>query len=435
MSKYTPHTKEDIKKMLDTVNVRDVKELFGDVPDKIRLKKGLNIEKGKSQPEVMDKMRALSAKNKVFRTVLRGAGSYDHYIPSCVNALSSRSEFVTAYTPYQPEISQGILQGIFEYQTMMTRLTGMDICNASHYDVGTAAAEAVIMCAEKRKKVVIAGAVNAQTVEVIKTYCNAVDLDVVTVPHKGLVDLDLLSASCDADTACVVAQSPNYFGLIEDMDRIAEIAKEKQAKFIYIFNPFSAALLKTPADSGADIAVGEGQPLGLPMNFGGPYLGILTCKQALSRRMPGRIVGETVDKEGRRSFVLTLQAREQHIRREKALSSICSNQAHCALTATIYLSTMGDEFVEAARQCVSKAHYLADGLMKTGKVKLCYKSEFFHEFLVECKFDVDKFNKKLASKGILGGLKIESNKMLWCVTEKASKETLDTVINLAGGAE
>ncbi|HRX14227.1 MAG TPA: aminomethyl-transferring glycine dehydrogenase subunit GcvPA [Eubacteriales bacterium] len=425
MSKYTPHTEQDVKTMLNTVGVSSLDGLYKDVPREI-FQKELKLPKGKSQYAVEKQMRVLAGKNKTYGSVLRGGGIYDHIIPAAVNALTGRAEFVTAYTPYQAEISQGVLQGIFEYQSLMCALTQMDISNASMYDGAQAAAEAIVMCCERKNKALVLGQVNPQYMAVMRTYCNSHNISIDSISAKdGLVDINTLADSIDADTACVVAQCPNYFGLIEDMKAIADIAHVKNVKFIYIFNPVAAALLPTPGECGVDVAVGEGQPLGLPMAYGGATVGILTCNKALLRRMPGRVVGQTTDHNGRRVFVLTMQAREQHIRREKALSSICSNQALNALTTTVYLSLVGKVgFVEVARQCVDKAHYLANELVKAG-AKLKYKTEFFHEFVVEG--DGEKWNKILAEQDILGGMPAPDG-TLWCVTEKADKETLDKVV-------
>ena len=426
MSKYTPHTSADVKAMLDAVGLDSLDALYADVPEKLMLKK-LGLGQGMSQAAVERKYEKTASENKVFDTVLRGCGAYDHFIPAAVRSLAARSEFVTAYTPYQPEISQGILQTIFEYQTLMCELTGMDVSNASVYDVGTAVGEAMIMACEKKSKVLVLGAVNPETVAVAKTYAYASGFELVEIPHKnGLADLDALEKALDDNTACVVAQSPNFFGLIEDMKAVGDKAHEKGAKFVYIFNPVSATVLVTPKECGADIAVGDGQPLGMPLAFGGPYLGILTCDSKMSRRMPGRVVGQTVDKNGKTAYVLTLQAREQHIRREKALSSICSNQALCALTAVVYLAVMGREGMrQVAEQCVSKAHYLAKRLTEVKGVKLKFDGEFFHEFAIETdKYD-ERLEKALAAKGILGGLRLDDGTSVWCATEKASKCALD----------
>ncbi len=431
MSKYTPHTKEDLEVMLKAVGAVSLDELYKDAPKELMVEE-LKLNEGMSQMAVEKAFQKITAQNKVYDTILRGCGAYDHYIPAPVSALIGRSEFLTAYTPYQPEISQGILQSIFEYQTLMCELSGMDVSNASVYDVGTAVGESIIMCCERKNKVIVAGAVNPQTVAVAKTYCKAGNTQIVEIqPKNGIVDIEALKAAIDTDTACVIAQSPNFFGLIEDMGVLAQISHEKGAKFVYIFNPIAATVLKTPKECGADIAVAEGQPLGMPLSYGGAYLGILTCDEKMIRRMPGRVVGQTVDKNGKTAYVLTLQAREQHIRREKALSSICSNQALCALTAVIYLSLVGKEGMrQVADACVSKAHYLAQQLSAVKGIKIKYQGEFFNEFTVE----TDKYNKDatkaLDKAGILGGLKINDTDSIWCVTEKADKATLDGVVSI-----
>lgn len=430
MSIYTPHTDKDLAEMLAAVGVKKLDDLYADAPKGLKVDK-INIPEGKSQMLVEKDFAAMAGKNKIYDTILRGCGAYDHYIPAAVTALVNRSEFVTAYTPYQPEISQGVLQCIFEYQTLMCELSGMEVSNASVYDVGTAVGEAIKMCAERKNKAVIVGAVNPQTAAVAKTYCSAGNEKLVQVaPDKnGLVDIKALEAAIDDDTACVIAQCPNYFGLIEDMTKIAETAHAKGAKFVYIFNPVAATVLKTPKECGADIAVAEGQPLGMPLSYGGAYLGILTCDAKMSRRMPGRVVGQTVDKNGKTAYVLTLQAREQHIRREKALSSICSNQALCATTAVVYLAMMGKTGMkQVAEACVSKAHYLAKQLTAIDGVKLKYKGEFFHEFTLETEKYTKAVERKLDKMGILGGYKVNATDSIWCVTEKASKEVLDQVV-------
>ena len=430
MSIYTPHTDKDLAEMLAAVGVKKLDDLYADAPKGLKVDK-INIPEGKSQMLVEKDFAAMAGKNKIYDTILRGCGAYDHYIPAAVTALVNRSEFVTAYTPYQPEISQGVLQCIFEDQTMMCELSGMEVSNASVYDVGTAVGEAIKMCTERKNKAVIVGAVNPQTAAVAKTYCSAGNEKLVQVaPDKnGLVDIKALEAAIDDDTACVIAQCPNYFGLIEDMTKIAETAHAKGAKFVYIFNPVAATVLKTPKECGADIAVAEGQPLGMPLSYGGAYLGILTCDAKMSRRMPGRVVGQTVDKNGKTAYVLTLQAREQHIRREKALSSICSNQALCATTAVVYLAMMGKTGMkQVAEACVSKAHYLAKQLTAIDGVKLKYKGEFFHEFTLETEKYTKAVERKLDKMGILGGYKVNATDSIWCVTEKASREVLDQVV-------
>ncbi|MGM9579546.1 MAG: aminomethyl-transferring glycine dehydrogenase subunit GcvPA, partial [Evtepia sp.] len=328
MGSYIPATGEERQKMLEAVGLSSMDDLFSVVPEEVRVK-SLNLPEGLSELEVGQKVSGLAAKNQQFRSIFRGAGAYRHYIPSIVKTVTSKEEFLTAYTPYQAEISQGVLQSIFEYQTQLCELTGMDVSNASVYDGATAAAEAVFMCQErKRTSVILSGAADPQTIAVVKTYCESRSVPVTVLPVDGCAtDLEALKASLGKDTAAVYVQSPNYYGVIEDMDTVVAAAHEVGAKVIMGANPISLGLLKTPGEYGADIAVGEGQPLGMPLAFGGPYLGYMTCKKAMMRKLPGRIVGETTDDQGRRCFVLTLQAREQHIRREKASSNICSNEA------------------------------------------------------------------------------------------------------------
>ncbi|MGN0970121.1 MAG: aminomethyl-transferring glycine dehydrogenase subunit GcvPA, partial [Evtepia sp.] len=326
MGSYIPATGEERQKMLEAVGLSSMDDLFSVVPEEVRVK-SLNLPEGLSELEVGQKVSGLAAKNQQFRSIFRGAGAYRHYIPSIVKTVTSKEEFLTAYTPYQAEISQGVLQSIFEYQTQLCELTGMDVSNASVYDGATAAAEAVFMCQErKRTSVILSGAADPQTIAVVKTYCESRSVPVTVLPVDGCAtDLEALKAALAKDTAAVYVQSPNYYGVIEDMDAVVAAAHEVGAKVIMGANPISLGLLKTPGEYGADIAVGEGQPLGMPLAFGGPYLGYMTCKKAMMRKLPGRIVGETTDDQGRRCFVLTLQAREQHIRREKASSDICSN--------------------------------------------------------------------------------------------------------------
>jgi len=436
MARYVPHTQADKEAMLSKIGLKSTDDFYIHVPKDLKLKKPLNLPQGKSQFEAAKFLEALANENKIYPTILRGAGSYNHLIPAPVRAISSREEFVTTYTPYQAEVSQGILQSIFEYQSMMCELTGLDISNASVYDVGCAAAEAMIVCCDKKNTIVLAGEINPQVVQVVKTYAYAGNNTVIQTPSKnGLIDADALVAAITDDTACVLAANPNYFGLIEDMDKVSAICKEKNVKFIYQFNPISCALMKSPGETGADIAIGEGQPLGMPLCFGGPYLGIMTCTNspAMMRRIPGRIVGQTEElitggRTGNRAFVLTLQAREQHIRREKAFSSICSNQALCALTAAIYLGCMGPEGLkEVATACTSKAHYFAKQLAGISGVSLKFGGEFFHEFVTVSE-SVDKILKALEKQGILGGLKLSKNEILWCATEAVSKEEIDKAV-------
>lgn len=416
--------------MLQEAGYRSFEELFACIPEEVRLKEPLNLPSGCSEMEVSRKMEELAAKNVVYASIFRGAGACHHYIPSIVRSVTSKEEFVTSYTPYQAELSQGILQSIFEYQTMMCELTGMDVANASHYDGATAAAEAIPMCRDrKRHKACVSAAVHPEMLEVLKTYCYGSDTDLVIVPaRQGVTDPDALAEALqDPEIACFLMQQPNFYGCIEDAEAIGAMVHEAGAKFVMSVNPMTLAVLKTPGECGADICVGDGQPLGMPLSFGGPYLGFMATTKKLMRKLPGRIVGETVDARGDRAFVLTLQAREQHIRRDKASSNICSNQALCALTAAVYLAAMGsDGLREAASQCVSKAHYLQKRLHEAG-LQPVFSHEFFHEFVTGCAGKQQEILSALADAGILGGLPLEDDRILWCATERNRKEEMDRV--------
>ncbi|MDO4178378.1 MAG: aminomethyl-transferring glycine dehydrogenase subunit GcvPA [Phascolarctobacterium sp.] len=425
---YIPNTLEERQEMLESMGLKSMDELFVDIPASMRAKE-LNIEAAKSEIEVRRIVEGLASENKIYKSCFRGAGSYDHYIPAIVKTVTSKEEFVTAYTPYQAEISQGVLQNIFEYQTMMCELTGMDVSNASVYDGAVACAEAVFMCQErKRATAIISGTVNPQVQEVVKTYCASRNVPVIVVPAKdGLTDLEGIKANLTKETACVIMQQPNFFGNLEDADSFCAAVHEVGAKAIMSVNPISLGAIKTPGECGADIAVAEGQPLGMPMAWGGPYLGIMTATSAMMRKLPGRIVGETVDHDGRRAFVLTLQAREQHIRREKASSNICSNEALCAMTAAVYLAAVGPEGLKnCANQCMAKAHYAASELCKINGISMAYDTPFFHEFVTKTDAS-EKIIKALDTQNILGGLPIEGG-ILWCVTEKQSKQDIDEMV-------
>lgn len=428
MGSYLPNTKQEQQDMLHEIGFDSFEALFDHIPEEVRLKE-LNLPSGVSELEASAAMEDLAEKNRVFRHIFRGAGAYDHYIPAVVASVVGREEFLTAYTPYQAEISQGILQSIFEYQTMICELTGMDASNASVYDGATAAAEAVAMCKErKRTTVYLSQAANPQVIRVVKTYCYGSNTQVVMVPEKdGVTDADALRELLDGNAACFYVQQPNYYGNFEDADALGAIAHEAGAKFIMGCNPIALAVMKTPAECGADIAVGEGQPLGLGLAFGGPYLGFMAAADKMVRKLPGRIVGETVDRDGKRAYVLTLQAREQHIRREKASSNICSNQALCALTAGVYLSAMGESGLgQAAKLCHSKAYYLKQKLADAGLAPK-YDRPFFHEFVTVCAGRTRQILDALESQGILGGLPLSEDEILWCATEKNTKAEMDRV--------
>lgn len=433
MGTFIPNTKEEQLRMLNDIGYKDFDSLFHMIPEEAKFKGKLNLPVGKSEIEVERYVNDLASKNTVFRSIFRGAGAYNHYVPSAVNAIANKEEFLTAYTPYQAEISQGILQSIFEYQTMIAELTGMDIANASLYDGASAAAEACDMCKDRKHSTIyVSGAVDGRITEVIKTYSFGRNVKVVIVPEKdGVTDVNALKLALeDPQAACFLMQYPNYYGIVEDADELCRLTHDAGAQFIMSVQPLSLGLLKTPGEIGADICVGEGQPLGLGLEFGGPYLGFLSTTNSNMRKIPGRLVGETVDTKGDRGFVLTLQAREQHIRREKASSNICSNEAQCALKAAIYMSTIGPKGLkQVATLCSSKAHYMADELSKIG-MPLVYNGEFWNEFVTTCP-DADKLLTALEQKGILGGLKIENGNILWCCTEVNTKEDIDELITIA----
>ena len=433
MGSYVPSTAQERQEMLASIGLCSIDELFSHIPDSLKLKGELNLPSGKSELEVCRTMEHIAAQNIVFDSIFRGAGAYDHYIPAIVKSVTGKEEFVTAYTPYQAEISQGVLQSIFEYQTMICELTGMDVSNASVYDGATAAAEAVNMCCERSRNVVFCStAAHPDTIEVVKTYCWASGHEFVLVPAKdGKTDWNSIVPQLDKKTsACLYIQSPNFFGQIEDVQQAAEAVHAVGAKLIMGCNPIALGLYKTPAELGADIAVGEGQPLGMPLSFGGPYLGFMATTKAMMRKLPGRIVGETTDVDGKRAFVLTLQAREQHIRREKASSNICSNQALCAMTAAVYLAAVGPEGLkQVANLCYQKAHYLMQQLTAIPGITLRYQGPFFHEFVTD-QGDANRILLKLEQEGILGGLPLSDGGILWCATEKNSKEDIDRMVGI-----
>jgi len=411
--------------MLAAIGAGAVEELFSAVPREMLVDR-LDLPEGLSELAVRQKVSAMAARNRVYPTVLRGAGAYRHFIPAVVKSVASREELVTAYTPYQAEISQGILQSIFEYQTMICALTGMEVSNASVYDGSTAAAEALAMCRDrKRNRAYISACADPQTIETMRTYCFGSGMELTLLPEKD-GRTDLAAVPLGADAACVYLQQPNYYGCIEDACAIGEAVHAAGAKFIMGCNPIALAIMETPAACGADIAVGEAQPLGLDLAFGGPYLGYMAANKAMFRKLPGRIVGQTHDVDGNVGYVLTLTAREQHIRREKASSNICSNQALCAFAAGVYLSAMGAEGLrQAAKLSMSKAHYLAAELAKIGLPRL-HEGPFFHEFATKC----DKPGavlKALDEQGILGGLAVDGG-ILWCATEVVSKEEIDRAV-------
>ena len=430
MASFIPSTQEERLEMLKVVGLNDFRDLYKDVPAEMYLEDGaLNMPEGMSEMEVQAVVSAMAAKNHVFPTVLRGAGAYDHYIPSIVKYIPAKEEFLTAYTPYQAEMSQGILQSIFEYQTGICELTGMDVSNASVYDGATAAAEAVAMCRDRKRKVtLVSGAAHPDAINTIRTYCYGTNDEMILVPVKdGKTDIEALKGLLNAGVASVYVQQPNFFGQFEDAEAIAELVHANGSMFVLGCNPIALGIMKTPRDMGADVAVGEAQPLGMPLSYGGPYLGYMATTTKHMRKLPGRIVGQTLDGNGERCFCLTLQAREQHIRREKASSNICSNQALCAFTAGIYMAAMGPQgLAQVAKQSMAKAHYLANELCKIPGVSLAFQGDYFHEFVTVMP-KAEEVLKALEAADILGGLIIEEG-VLWCATEKVTKAQLDKTV-------
>ena len=433
--KFFPHTEKDIEQMLQRVGVKTLDDLYAEIPESIRFKGDYDLPEAMSEIEIRNFFEKINKGNKLM-TCFAGAGVYDHYTPSIVPKLLQRSEFLTSYTPYQAEISQGTLHYIFEYQSIMTRLTGMDISNASMYDGTTATAEAVLMAnaaAKKADTVLVSATVDDKTRAVIDTYAHFQGINIVTIDEKdGVTDTACLDTLLNkGNVAGVVVQQPNKFGIVENYEGFADRCHSKKALFIMNSIIADLALLKTPGELGADIAVGEAQSLGIPMSFGGPYIGYMCCTEKLMRKIPGRIVGETKDNRGQRAFVLTLQAREQHIRRQKATSNICSNQGLMALFVTIYSSVMGKEGLkEAAQLSYAGAHYLCNQLLATGRFTLAYNQPFFNEFCVKFNGNVDELQKKLADNGILGGVKVADDVIMFAVTENRTKEEIDRLVEL-----
>ncbi len=435
MYKYFPHTADDLQSMLERVGVSSLDDLYADIPEAIRFRQDYALPEAVSEIEVSQALELLGAQNRLL-TCFAGQGVYDHYTPSVIPQLLQRSEFLTSYTPYQAEISQGTLHYIFEYQSMMAELTGMDVSNASMYDGTTAAAEAMMMAVNASKKcqrVLVSGAMNPQTIEVLNTYALHQGIELTMLPvRNGVTDLsDVQAELAKGGVAGVLVQQPNRLGIIEDFTGFADACHEQKALLMIDSVAADLAVLKTPGEWGADIAVGDGQSLGIPMQFGGPYVGYMCCTEKLIRKMPGRIVGMTHDNRGQRAFVLTLQAREQHIRRQKATSNICSNQSLMALFVTMYMSLMGRQGLkEAAELSYAGAHYLCDELVKTGRFKLVYDKPFFNEFYVKYDGDVQTLYERLLDAGILGGVILDDG-LLLAVTEQRTKDEIDNLIKLA----
>lgn len=435
---YTLLTPDDRQAMLRAIGAKSIEELLTQIPADIRLRRDLNLPAAMSEQELTNHVVALanrnrSAENSVY---FLGGGAYDHFIPSVVDAVASRGENYTAYTPYQAEASQGTLQVGFEFQTLICELTGMDVANASLYDGGSAVAEAVLMAravTDRPNKVLVAESVHPEYRQVLSTYLKNLGTELITLPAPGgYLDPDLVRKQIDESTSCLVVQHPNYFGGLEEVEAIGKAVHDKGALFVVSYDPISLGIMKRPGDYGADIAVAEGQCLGNYMIYGGPYLGMLACRSEFVRKMPGRLVGQTTDRRGNRCWVLTLQAREQHIRREKATSNICTNQALLALRAAVYLSALGPHgLAETAELCARKAHYAAERLTQIPGVKLAFDRPFFKEFTIRVNGDVTKLLSGLTDNGYLAGLSLANdypklaNGMIVAVTEKRSKAEID----------
>lgn len=417
MSVYFPHTDSDIEQMLAFVGVPDTDALYSEVAPELKCGK-LSLAPGLSESEVIARLKALAAENKTYNSVMRGGGAYRHYIPEIVNETASKSSFLTAYTPYQAEMAQGVLQAIFEYQTYIARITGMEVANASMYSAANAAAEACLQSFKPGFKILIAASIRPDTMAVLRTYLDGKKIEYeVLAAENGILEPETLVKSLSPKVCAVYAEQPAYSGGILDLKALTEAAHRVGAKFIAGGNPLAYALLPSPGEAGADIAVGDVQPFGLPTAFGGPYAGYYATTKAGVRKMPGRIVGETTDRLGRRAFVLTLQPREQHIKRERALSNICSNQALCALRASVYLAAMGGKGLRrVAENCYKAAHFALKEFEEAG-LKRVYEADFFNEFVTLCPGKSDKIEKALAENGILSGLKLDGDTMLWAFTE------------------
>jgi glycine dehydrogenase subunit 1 len=440
---YVPHTPADEKRLMQAVGIASLDDLFTDIPSRFLLKRSLALPPGISEMELADLMENLSDKNQVPAMTLMGAGAYRHWIPAVVGHIISRSEFYTAYTPYQAEISQGILQAIYEYQTMIARLTGMQVANASMYDGATAMAEAAVLAAKtlNRKKLIMANSIHPEYRQVVRTYAWANGYDVIenSFAATGQLDMDNLRQAVDKDTAAVLIQSPNFFGVIEDIAPVAAATHEQGALLVSGFTEAtSLGILKPAGALGADFVVGEGQAFGNPLNYGGPYLGIFASTDKFLRKIPGRLAGATVDKEGNRGFVLTLQTREQHIRRERATSNICTNEALCALAAAVYLVSLGKNLKRLAELNIHKAQYLRAQVLAIPGFSPALSGPVYNEFAVRCP-DPAAINQKLKDAGIIGGYKLGRDYpefqdcLLFCATEMLSRDDIDKVVTITSG--
>ncbi len=420
MARYSAHTPQELQDMLGTLGLSKLEDLYQEIPDELKLQGELNLHQGLSLLDLEQLFDNLASGNMQPNIVLRGAGAYKHFIPPLCKTVPSKESFLSSYTPYQAEASQGVLQSIFEFQTMICELTGMDLANASLYDGAEAAAEASSMCVDKkRSKTLVSAGLNPAYIETIKTYAFGRGHELELIDLKdGRTDLEALKKALeDPQVASVIVQQPNYFGHLEEAKEIGALVKEAGAAYIMCVNPIAQAVLETPKDCHADICVGEGQPLGLALGFGGPYLGFMSCNESYLRKIPGRIVGKTTDLDGKEAFVLTLQAREQHIRREKAGSNVCTNQALCALTAAVYMASMGPQGMKSAAELsYYRAHKLAQRLCSYEGFELLSQGEFFHEFLTSKPEFYAELEAFLAERRILPGLALDEG-VLWCATE------------------
>jgi len=437
---YIPNTEDDRKKMLEKIGVSGFQDLINIIPESLRMKEKLKLPKGISELELENLLKSISGENRNLDNLISflGGGAYDHFIPSVVNHILLRSEYYTAYTPYQPEVSQGTLQSIYEYQSLICQLTEMEVSNASMYDGASAVAEAALLSIAEtgRNEILVSGSLNPNYYKVLCTYCERSGIKIRKMELKdGITDLEPLDKKLSSKTAGFILQSPNFFGLIENVAEIEKKVHSAKALLIMVCDPISVAILKTPGEYGADIAVGEGQTLGNNLSFGGPFLGFFACKKSLIRRMPGRIVGATLDSKGRRGFVLVLQTREQHIRRGKATSNICTNEALCALAATVYLSLLGKNGLrKVAELCLQKSHYTAEQIAQIDGFRLKFQPPFFKEFVVETPIPASRVIKLLLKKNILAGIDLSlfdrrlKNSLLVSVTEKRTKKEIDYLV-------
>ncbi len=434
---YWSNSEQDIRAMLEVIGVKDFETLISNIPEDLRFKGDYAIPESLSEFEARRLLEKLAASNQLL-IPFAGGGAYDHYIPAIVDEISSRPEFYTSYTPYQPEVSQGNLQVMYEFQSLICELTGMDVTNASMYEAGSALAEAILLAVghTRNKKVLLPATLNQRYKKVVETYLRHMDIQVTEVNGQDFtLNLQALENELDDETACVVVQSPNYFGFLEDVEKINRLREGKKTLLIFVYDPISLGLLKTPGDFNADIAVAEGQALGNPLNFGGPYVGLFSTRESLVRKMPGRLAGETVDVDGRRGYVLTLQTREQHIRRERATSNICTNSGLLTLRAAVYLSALGRQGIkQVAALSLQKAHYLAQKLSELPGVQLASSAPFFKEFTIELPIPAEKVIKDFLAHGLLAGINLahtgNQNHMLIAVTEKRTVEELDQYVEI-----